>query len=112
MLDKLVTIKLDKERHLRFAMRGMVEFDNRTGRNALKGLNLKDLSLEDTGLLLWCCLLHEDPTLELDSVLNMVDLSNLLEIVEAITTCLNQSLNSAKGAEKSPLPKRPRSQRG
>ena len=46
-LDTLVTIKLDKERHLRLTLKGMIEFDKATGRNLLKGFVLKVLSIEE-----------------------------------------------------------------
>lgn len=101
-LDKLVTIELDKERHLRLTMKGMIEFNKITGRNMLKGLKLKELSLEDFAALLWACLIHEDSNLTLDDVLSLIDLQNLLEVVEVVTDCINQSLAEVK-KDKSPL---------
>ncbi len=102
MLDNLVTIQLDKERHLRLTLKGMIEFDKLTGKNLLKGFKLNELSLEDTAAMLWACLLHEDKELTLDDVVLMVDFSNLAVVMGALATSLSQSIPATK-ASKRPL---------
>lgn len=92
MIDKLVTVKLDKERHLRLTLKGMLEFQNITGMNLLKGFNLTKFSLEETAALVFACLLHEDKELTYDDVLCMIDISNLKTVIEALSTCLEQSV--------------------
>ena len=96
MLDKLVTVTLDKERHLRLTLKGMMEFEKITGKNLLKGFIFDDLTVEDSATLIWACLIHEDRDLTLDDVLCMVDLSNYVAVMEAIINCVNQSLPDAK----------------
>jgi len=91
-LDKLVAIKLDKERHLRLTLKGMIAFRNLTDINLLEGFNLAELTLEQTGALLYACLLHEDKELTYDDVLNMIDLSNITRISEALEASAEQSL--------------------
>lgn len=108
-LESLVTIKLDKERHLRLTLKGMIEFQKLTGKNLLEGFSLKDLALEDVAALMWACLIHEDKELKYDDVLCMVDLSNIMAVTEAVTACILQSLPEAEEksgpplAEKSPV---------
>lgn len=102
-LDKLVTITLDKERHLRLTLKGMLEFQKLTDMNLLKGFQLKDLTLEDVAALVWASLIHEDKELKYDDVLCMVDLSNITAVTEAITACILQSLPEAKKESVSPL---------
>ena len=94
-LDNYVTIKLDKERHLRLTLKGMLEFEEITGRKFLKGFKLKDLGLKDTAVMLWACLIHEDKILKYDDVLCMVDFTNLETILDALAACLTQSLPKA-----------------
>ncbi len=106
MLDNLVTIQLDKERHLRLTLKGMLEFDKLTGKNLLKGFKIKDFSLKDTAAMLWACLLHEDKELTFDDVLLMVDFSNLMMVMDALATSLSQSIPATK-ARKRPLAKKP-----
>lgn len=106
-MPKLVTIKLDKERHLRLTLKGMLEFEKITGKNLLKGFDLKELTLEDTAALIWACLIHEDKELTYDDVLCMVDLSNLVIATDAVSMCLEQSLPESGGGKARPLAKTP-----
>jgi len=107
MTGELTTIKLDKERHLRLTLKGMLEFEKVTGKNLLKGFDLKKLTLEDTAALIWACLIHEDKALTYDDVLCMIDLSNLVAVTDAVSLCLERSLPESKAGER-PLAKTPR----
>lgn len=97
MLGELVKVTLDKERHLRLTLKGMLEFEKLTGRNLIKGFRLQDLTLKDSAALLWACLLHEDKELTFDDVVSMVDFSNLILVMDAVTKCLEISLPEASG---------------
>ena len=108
-IDKLVKVTLDKERHLRLTLKGMLEFGRITGKNLLKGFRIQDLTLEDTAAMTFACLLHEDEELTYDKVLLMVDISNLTEVMDAVKQCLIQSLPEAEVDDR-PLVKKP--QRG
>ena len=99
MLENLVTITLDKERHLRLTLKGMIEFKKLTGKDLLKGFSLKNLSLEDTAAFVWASLIHEDKELTYDDVLYMVDLTNITAVSQAMMDCVNQSLPDAKESE-------------
>jgi len=105
MLD-LVKITLDKERHLRLGLKGMIAFQKLTDKNLLQGFNLKNLTLEDIAALIWACLIHEDKELKYDDVLCMIDLSNITAVTEAVTACILQSLPEAEKKSGSPLAKK------
>lgn len=107
MLDNLVTIQLDKERHLRLPLKGMIEFEKLTGKSLLKGFTFKDLSLEDTAAMLWASLIHEDKELTFDDVLLMVDFGNLAAVMSSLATSLSQSMPATKEGDR-PLAKKPR----
>ena len=106
MLEELVTIKLDKERHLRLTLKGMIEFEKVTGKNLLKGFKFKDLSLTDVAALIWACLIHEDRELTYDDVLCMIDLQNMQAVTDAVVACVNQSFSETKESD-NPLAEKP-----
>lgn len=101
-LNELVKVTLDKERHLRLTLKGMLEFEKLTGKNLLKGFNFGEMTLEDSAALMWACLLHEDKKLTFDDFLRMIDFSNLMIMIEALTRCINQALPKADSGD-SPL---------
>ena len=105
MLDKLVTVKLDKERHMRLSLKGMIEYGKHTNQNLLKGFNFKDMSLEEVGTLLWACLIHEDKELTLDDVLCLVDIGNLDTVMVALADCVNQAMAEKKESKRPLVPK-------
>jgi len=107
-IDKLVTVKLDKERHLRLSLKGMVEFEKITGKNLLKGINLDEMTLGDMALLMWACLIHEDKELQFDDVLDMVDIGNMNEVSDGIVACITQSLPDIEEGKSRPLAKKSR----
>lgn len=106
-LDKLVKVKLDKERHLRLTLKGMLEFEKLTGINLLKGFNLSELTLEQSAALIFACLVHEDEELTFGNVLCMIDVSNLITAMNAVSVCLEQSLPKAKAGGRPLVQKSP-----
>jgi len=107
-LDKLVTITLDKERHLRLTLKGMLEFEKHTGKNLMKGFKLDGLSMDDSAAMIWACLIHEDKELIYDDVLYMVDLSNITFVMLAVSECIEKSLQEAGEVSERPLVKKSR----
>lgn len=105
-LDNLVKVTLDKERHLRLTLKGMLEFEKLTGKNLIKGFKLEDLGLADTAAMMWACLLHEDKELTYDDVLCMIDFDNLESALDALMDCLTHSLPEPKAGD-IPLAKTP-----
>lgn len=100
--DELVKVTLDKERHLRLTLKGMLEFQKLTGKNLMEGFKFEDLGLADTAVMLWACLIHEDKELTYDEVLCMVDFNNLGDAMDALVNCLSHSLPKAEAGD-SPL---------
>lgn len=101
----MVTVILDKERHLRLTMRGMLAFEEKTGINIFKGFDFSNISLKDFTALLWACLLHEDKELKFDDFTDLVDLSNLTPLAEAVTQCIVESVPASEGTV--PLAEKP-----
>ena len=101
----MVTIKLDKVRKLKFAMRGMLAFEEKTGIDVFKGFDMKNMSSKEKLLLLWACLLHEDHELDFDYLTDLVDLNNITEAIQKMTECIIESVPKSDG--KSPLAEKP-----
>ena len=90
------TITLDKERHLRLTMFGMKRFAELTGKDILNGIKVDQFTTADWGTLIWACLLHEDKTLTVDQVLEMIDVSNLNDVINAATRALTAGFPKKK----------------
>lgn len=111
-LYELVKVTLDKERHLRLTLKGMLEFEKLTGKNLMKGIKFKDLTFEDLTVMLWASLIDEDRELKYDDVLDMVDFNNLTVVMDALMECISQSLPKAPKAEEGDRPLAEMSQPG
>jgi hypothetical protein len=108
----LVSVTLDKERHLLMNINAMVAFEEATGKSLFdkdtakrfaRGITAKDLRA-----LLWACLIHEDPGLTTEKVGGWIDLGNMAAIAAKVGEAWKISL--PQGADKSarPLAKKPR----
>ncbi|MDD4986377.1 MAG: hypothetical protein PHQ43_11425 [Dehalococcoidales bacterium] len=81
----VVTITLDKERHLLFGLRAMKLIEKTTGKNVLSGEFWSNPSAADFSIMLWACLWHEDKDITIEQVDELVDkYSSVTEISEAI----------------------------
>ena len=110
-MDKVnprVPIMLDKERHLLLTFRGMISFQQVTGKDLRDGKVISDMakgaSLEDMEALLWACLLHEDRELTLEDVGHLIHTKNMFEVLEAINQVFVLAAPEP-GGEESPLVK-------
>ena len=90
-----VKVKLDKVRTLRFTNRSIVMLEDETG------VGVQDLvtrvrggSLKAVNQLIWAGLLHADPGLEFEAVLDMVDVRRLPELAEAIGQAAEQAFST------------------
>ena len=92
----MVKITLDKERHLRLSLKGMLEYENVTGINLFKGFDIQKMTFKQVAALMWACLIHEDKELTFDNFLDIVDLSNITAMKEAVIECINESLPDIK----------------
>ena len=82
-------IKLDKTRNLKYGMRALDRIEKKLERK-LSQINLDDLSMEETAVVIWAGLVHEDNKLTVERVMDLVDeYSNLTEIGEHIGHAIN-----------------------
>jgi len=97
----MVKVKLDKERHLRLTLRGMLKFEEATGIHLFKDFKktMTELTLEQTTVLGWACLIHEDKDLTFDEFQDFVDLSNINKLSDAVQQCIIESLAEKKSKD-------------
>lgn len=97
---KLVTVDLDKPRHLKMTLGAMIAYEQASGKSLLKGFNLKDMNLTEVATLFWACLLHEDRELPYDAfVWEIMDIGTMskLSMMKAIADCVNESASEKPG---------------
>ena len=101
----MVTVKLDRERHLRLTLRGMMSYEEVMGKSLLTGFDLKAMSLKEVSGFIWACLIHEDRELTYEAFVDMVDLSNLSGLIDAVSACITESFPEKEKRKGSPLVK-------
>lgn len=82
MRKKLTPIELDKARNLRFNLTALEFIEEHTGKSFLS--NFEMTSVKEIGIVLFAGLKHEDKSLTLEDVTDMVDLSNFKYVGERI----------------------------
>jgi len=99
-VNPIVTIQLDKERHIKLGMKACKRFEELTGKHIWVAKTWDDLSTEDISLLLWTGLLHEDPNLTADEVEELADQYSTLGIVaNAVVQALSAAMAEPKGGK-------------
>ena len=88
------------ERRLRFTLRTIRQLKEKLGKTALEEGVSTDLLAE----LLWFGLKHNDPSLTVEQVEEMVDLEQLTEVMDAVAKATGQRSQLVKGEEDPTMP--------
>lgn len=84
-------IELDKTRNLKYGMRALDRIEKKL-KKKLSKVDLNDLSMEETAVVIWAGLVHEDNKLTVERVMDLVDeYSNLTEIGEHMGRAMNDA---------------------
>jgi hypothetical protein len=78
----MFTVTLDKERHAKVTRKALETFKEKTGKDILNFKEGQNFDLSDVEMLLWICLLKEDPALTLEQVQNEVELQQLKKFID------------------------------
>lgn len=110
-INPLVTIQVDKERHLKLTLGAMREYVELTGRDILaQGIDLFKLPPADLQKLFWVCLKHEDKELTEEAVGELFDAKNILAatllLFDAVKLSLPDSIKPKEAKDTSPLVKK------
>jgi hypothetical protein len=93
---------LDKARNLRYGMKAISLIEKTLNTNIMK-LELDNLSITETAVMIWAGLVHEDKELTVDSVMDLIDdNSNLTEAMEIMAKALTSSFGDSKNGKKYP----------
>ena len=99
----MVTVKLDRERHLSLKLRGMLLYEEMTGKSLLRGFDMKSLSTKEMAALFWACLIHEDKTLTFEQFKDIVDLGDIQGMTAAVAQCIVESFPDKEKSTEPPL---------
>lgn len=88
-------IELDKTRNFRYGMKAMSYIEKKLKKPIAK-IDLDNLTMEDTAIVICAGLMHEDKKLTPDKVMDLVDeKGNFLEVINA----MGKAFNDAFGVE-------------
>ena len=89
-------IILDKTRNFRYGMKAISLVEKKIGCSMGK-IDFENMTMEDTAILLWAGLVHEDNKLTPDKVMELIDEhSNITEAAKV----MGEALNAAFGGKK------------
>ena len=94
----LIPIMLDKPRNLRFGYNAICDYETVSGER-FTNLSKNELTCSQLRVLLWASLRHEDPTLTLEMVGDMMGFSGLSEIAKDVTKAIAAALPDQKEGE-------------
>lgn len=77
----MLTINLDKERHVKFNVTAMNRFKEVTGKDLLKLGENGRLDLSDIVALVWACLVWEDPDLTREQVNDLCEYKDIRQVI-------------------------------
>ncbi len=66
-------------------LNALYDFEEETGKSFFAQEDMGDLRAKDYRALIWSCLRKEDPSITLEQVGALIDMSNFREIVETVT---------------------------
>lgn len=89
-------IKLDKVRNFRYGMRALSLIEKKLKCNVAK-IDYENLTMEDTAVLIWAGLVHEDKDLTPERVMDLVDeYSNIQEAAKIMGEAMNEAFGGKK----------------
>lgn len=95
-MKKGITITLDKPRTLRYGMNALAKIEDITGKT-LMSLDLNNVGIKDLLTIVYAGLCHEDKSLTLDAVGDLIDeYSDLNTIAEKVGDALTAAFGTVK----------------
>ncbi len=89
-------IELDKMRNLRYGMKAISLVEKKLKKPMTK-LDMDSLTMDDSAILIWAGLAHEDPDLSPDKVMDLIDdHSSLTKVMEAVGAAMAEAFGSAE----------------
>ncbi|HCL01206.1 MAG TPA: hypothetical protein DHW61_02135 [Lachnoclostridium phytofermentans] len=84
-------IELDKTRNLKYGMRAIDRVEKKL-KIKISQMDFNNLSMEETAVVIWAGLVHEDKNLTPERIMDLVDeYSNITKIGDDITNAINEA---------------------
>lgn len=97
MAKKAVTVKLDKQRKLKYTFNAFCELEEALGR-PLASFQSNEFKMKDLRALVWAGLLHETPELTLEEAGDLIDQAESIEeVANAVSAAIEAALGKKKG---------------
>lgn len=92
-------IQLDKARNFKYGMKAISLIEKKL-KTPIGKVDMNNLTMEDTAVIIWAGLQHEDKDLTPDKVMDLVDeYSDLQTVIEAMGEALQAAFGSKQGNE-------------
>ena len=93
-------VKLDKMRNFRYGMKAISLIEKKLGKPIGK-VDMENLTMEDTAVMIWAGLVHEDKDLTLEKVMDLVDeYSDVQTVLETMGKAFQGAFNQGKAEKK------------
>lgn len=93
-------IQLDKSRNLRYGMKALSLIEKKF-KKPISKLDMENLTMEDTAVIIWAGLAHEDRELTPERVMDLIDdHSDLTTVVKAMSEAMQAAFGKAVTDEK------------
>lgn len=94
-----IPIQLDKIRNFRYGMKAM-SIVERKFKKPMAKIDFNNLTMEDTAIIIWAGLVHEDKKLTTDKVMDLIDdKGNLEEVMQAMSEAMDLAFGGGKEKE-------------
>lgn len=85
-----IPVEMDKVRNLRFGMRAVSYIEKKLGKPLAK-IDFEYLTMEDAATVILAGLIHEDPSLNEDKIMDIIDeKGNLQDVLNAMSKAMDQ----------------------
>jgi hypothetical protein len=96
MAKKYTTIELDKSRNLRYGMVALMKIEKKLGKPFSKIDFENEMNYEEIATVLWAGLVHEDTSLTVDSVAELIDEHS---DIQTAVTAMGEAMQEAFGGK-------------
>lgn len=93
-------IEIDKTRNLRYGMKALSLIEKKFKKN-LSSIDFENLTIEDTMTIVWAGLVHEDPNLTVDKLIDIIDINNIKmdKLISAMSIAISEAFGQAEASE-------------
>jgi len=89
-------INLDKTRNLRYGMKAISLIEKKL-KKPVANIDINNMTMEDTAIMIWAGLYHEDEKLTPDNVMDLVDdHSNISTVIQAMGEAMQGAFGSGE----------------